>query len=54
MKYAKKIMECHKKKHQIIITSSQPTKLIFGVQPYLTQLDEIRKNNNDLGAIKKL
>jgi hypothetical protein len=35
------------------ITSSQPRKLIIGIQPYLTQLDEILKNNTDWGAIKK-
>ena len=33
------------------ITSSQPKKLIFGIQPYLTQLDEIHTNNTDWGAI---
>jgi hypothetical protein len=38
------------KKNKKIITSSQPMKLIFGVQPYLTQLDEIRKNNNPIGV----
>jgi hypothetical protein len=27
---------------------------VVSAQPYLTQLDEIRKNNNDLGAIKKI
>ena len=38
------------KKNQI--TSSQPRKLIFGIQPYLTQLDEIHTNNTDWGAKK--
>jgi hypothetical protein len=28
--------------------------MIFGIQPYLTQLNEIRKNNTDWGAIKKI
>jgi hypothetical protein len=35
------------------ITSSQPGKLIFGIQPYLTQLGKICKNNTNWGAIKK-
>jgi hypothetical protein len=42
------------KKEEKNITSSQPRKLIFGIQLYLTQLDEIRKNNTDWGAIKKI
>jgi hypothetical protein len=33
---------------------SQPRTLIFGIQPYLTQLDEILKNNTNWGAIKKI
>ena len=49
----KKISGCHPKKIKNI-TSSQPRKLIFGIKPYLTQLDEIRKNNTDWGAIKKI
>ena len=36
------------------MTYSQPRKLIFGIQPYLTQLDQICKNNTDWGAIKKI
>ena len=46
-------MQKKKKKKKKKITSSQPRKLIFGIQPYLTQLDEILKNNTDWGAIKK-
>jgi hypothetical protein len=42
------------KKKKKNIASSQPRKLIFGIQPYLTQLDEIRKSNTDWGAIKKI
>ena len=42
------------KKNKKKNTSSQPRKLILGIQPYLTQLDEIRKNNTDWGAIKKI
>ena len=38
---------------KLLTTSRQPRKLIFGVQHYLTQLDEICKNNNDWGAINK-
>jgi hypothetical protein len=54
MKYAKKkISGCHQKKIKKNITSSQPRKLIFGIQPYLTQLDEIRENNINWGTIKK-
>jgi hypothetical protein len=48
---SKKIGVPSKKKKNI--TSSQPRKLIFGIQPYLTHLDEICKNNTDWGAIKK-
>jgi hypothetical protein len=49
----------HKKNHRGAIkkkniTSSQPRKLIFGIQPCSTQLNEIRKNNTDWGAIKKI
>jgi hypothetical protein len=47
----KKISGCHKKKKNI--TSSQPRKLIFGIQPYLTQLDEIRKKKQPIGAQSK-
>ena len=50
----KKISGCHQKKIKKNITSSQPRKLIFGIQPYLTQLDEIHTNNTDWGAKKKL
>ena len=53
MKYAKKKYRGAIKKKKNI-TSSQPRKLIFGIQPYLTQLDKIRKNNTDWGAIKKI
>jgi hypothetical protein len=42
-----------KKKIKKYIKSSQPRKLIFGIQPSLTQRDEIRKNNTNWGAIKK-
>jgi hypothetical protein len=42
------------KKQKLKITSSQPRKLIFGIQPYLTQLDEILKNNTNWDAIKKI
>ena len=52
MKYVKKNIGVPSKKNQI--TSSQPRKLIFGIQPYLTQLDEIHTNNTDWGAKKKL
>jgi hypothetical protein len=44
----------HQKKNSKKTTSSQPRKLIFGIQPYLTQLDEIRKKNTDWGTIKKI
>jgi hypothetical protein len=54
MKYAKKKYWGAIKKNQKKITSSQPRKLIFGIQPNLTQLDEIRKNNTNRGAIKKV
>ena len=55
MKYAKKKYRgAIKQKKQKNITSSQPRKLIFGIQPYLTQLDEIRKNNTNWGTIKKI
>jgi hypothetical protein len=50
----KKILGCRQKKIKKIITSSQPRKLIFSIQPYLTNLDEIRKNNTDWGAIRKI
>ena len=53
MKYAKKNIGVPSKKIKKI-TSSQPRKLIFGIQPYLTQLDEIHTNNTDWGAKKKL
>jgi hypothetical protein len=53
MKYAtKKISGCHQKNNRNI-TSSQPRKLIFVIQPYLTQLDDIRKNNTNWGAIEE-
>jgi hypothetical protein len=51
MKYAKNKYWGPIKKNKKNITSSQPRKLIFGIQPYLTQLDEICKNNTDWGAI---
>jgi hypothetical protein len=49
----KKISGCHQKKNKKNITSSQPRKLIFSIQPYLTQLDNICKNIIDWGAIQK-
>jgi hypothetical protein len=52
MKYAKEISGCHQKKNQKKITSIQPRKLIFGIQPYLTQLDEILKTTPI--AVKKI
>ena len=51
MKYAKKKYRGAIKKNKKN-TSSQPRKLILGIQPYLTQLDEISKNNTDWGAIE--
>jgi hypothetical protein len=55
MKYAttKKYWDAIKKKSKKY-TSSQPRKLIFGIQPYLTQLDEMSKNNTNWGAIQKM
>jgi hypothetical protein len=54
MKYAKrKYRGAIKKKKKKNIPSSQPRKLIFVIQPYLTQLDEISKNNTNWGTIKK-
>jgi hypothetical protein len=49
----KKLGWHQQKKTKKNITSSQPRRLIFGIQPYLTQLNEIRKNNTAWGAIKK-
>jgi hypothetical protein len=54
MKYAKKKYRGAIKKNKKNITSSQPRKLIFGIQPYLTQLDEIRKNNTNWVPSKKI
>jgi hypothetical protein len=42
----------YKKKSIVFTTSRQPRKLIFGLKPILTQLDEIFKNNKNWGAIK--
>jgi ribosomal protein S17E len=53
MKYAKKNQGAIQKNKQKITTSRQSKKLIFGIPPYLTQLNEICKNNTDWGAIKK-
>jgi hypothetical protein len=41
------------KKYKKLTTSRQPKKLIFGIPPYLTKLNEICKNNNYWGAIQK-
>jgi hypothetical protein len=53
MKYAKKNIGVPSTFFFKNIPSSQPRKLIFGIQPYLTQLDEIYKNNTNWGTVKK-
>jgi hypothetical protein len=49
----KKYRGAIKKNKKKYITSSHPRKLIFGIQPYLTQQDKICKNDTDWDAIKK-
>jgi hypothetical protein len=51
MKYAKKVGVQYKQKIKKLTTSRQPKKLIFGIPPYLTQLNEICKNNTDWSAM---
>ena len=53
MKYAKKVGVQYKQKIKKLTTSRQPKKLIFGIPPYLTQLNEICKNNTDWSAMNK-
>ena len=55
MKYAThKNWGAIKKNQKKSTTSRQPRKLIFGIQPYLTQLYEICKKNSDWGAIQQI
>ena len=43
-----------KKIYKNLTTSRQPRKLIFSIEPYLTQLDEICQKNTDWGTVKNI